>query len=200
MMTEDDAERLASRVALLASDSGEAEAAGRAVGQLALRMGLTGGDLRDIVMRGVAEGAGNQALEEAYKAMRRERDKLLLEGVALRQSLTKARGTAQMGRLLGILGLFAAIAGGVYAWLGAAMPPPEPAITQALAGGVIGRVHVDAALVYARADRNAQLLSSLHQGDRVLVRRLVWNELVQWAEVEVGGQIGYVPAADLDLM
>jgi hypothetical protein len=28
----------------------------------------------------------------------------------------------------------------------------------------------------------------------------VWNELVQWAEIEVGGQIGYVPAADLDLM
>jgi hypothetical protein len=199
-MTEDEAERLASRVALLASDSGEAEAAGRAVGQLAVRMGLTGGDLRAIIMRGIAEGAGNQALEDAYKAMRRERDKLLLEGAGLRQALGKARATAQMGRLLGILGFVAAVAGGAYAWLGPAAEPAGPSITQALTGGVIGRVHVDSVLVYARADRSAELISSLHQGDRVLVRRMIWNQLVQWAEIEVGGQIGYVPAADLDLM
>lgn len=200
-MTEDEAERLASRMALLATDSGEAEAAGRAVGQLALRMGLTGGDLRAIVMRGVAENAGNQALEDAYKAMRRERDKLLLEGANLRLALTKARATAQMGRMLGILGLVAAIAGGAYAWLGASAPAPTgAAVTQALTGGVIGRVHVDSALVYARADRSAELVAALHQGDRVLVRRLMWNQLVQWAEIEVGGQIGYVPAADLDLL
>jgi hypothetical protein len=199
-MTEDEAERLASRVALLASDSGEAEAAGRAVGQLAVRIGLTGGDLRAIVMRGAAEGRGNQALEDAYKALRRERDKLLLEGANLRQALSKARASAQMGRLLGILGVVLAVAGGAYVWLGPAAEPSSPAVTQALTGGVIGRVHVDSALVYARADRSAELLSSLHQGDRVLVRRMVWNQLVQWAEIEVGGQIGYVPAADLDLM
>ena len=199
-MTEDEAERLASRVALLASDSGEAEAAGRAVGQLAQRMGLTGGDLRAIVMRGAAESTGNQALEDAYKAMRRERDKLLLEGANLRQALGKARATAQMGRLLGVLGLVAAVAGGAYAWLGDAPMPAGPVATQAVPGGVIGTVHVDSALVYARADSNADLLAALHQGDRVVVRRLVWNQLVQWAEIEVGGQIGYVPAADLNLM
>ena len=197
-MTDDEAERLASRVALLASDSGEAEAAGRAVGQLAVRMGLTGGDLRAIVMRGVAETTDSQALEEAYKAMRRELDKLLVEGAGLRQALGKARATAQIGRLLGILGLVAAVAGGAYAWLGTSAPP-APA-TQALTGGVVGLVHVDAALVYARADRSADLLAALHQGDRVIVRRLVWNQLIQWAEIEVGGQVGYVPAADLNLM
>lgn len=200
-MTDDEAERLASRVALLASDSGEAEAAGRAVGQLAVRMGLTGGDLRAIIMRGAAEAAGNQALEEAYRAMRRERDKLLLEGAGLRQALAKARATAQMGRLLGVLGLVAAIAGGAYAWLGSSSPAPAgPAVAQALTGGVVGVVHVSSALVYARADRSADLLAALHQGDRVVVRRLVWNQLVEWAEIEVGGQIGYVPAADLRLM
>jgi hypothetical protein len=84
--------------------------------------------------------------------------------------------------------------------LGPSAEPSGPSVTQALTGGVIGRVHVDSALVYARADRSAELLSSLHQGDRVLVRRMIWNQLVQWAEIEVGGQIGYVPAADLDLM
>ena len=57
------------------------------MGQLAVRIGLTGGDLRAIVMRGAAEGRGNQALEDAYKALRRERDKLLLEGANLRQAL-----------------------------------------------------------------------------------------------------------------
>ncbi len=200
-MTDDEAERLASRVALLASDSGEAEAAGRAVGQLAVRMGLTGGDLRAIVMRGVAETADSRALQEAYRAMRRERDKLLLEGAGLHQALAKARATAQMGRLLGILGLVAAIAGGAYAWLGTSSPAPVgPAVTRALAGGVVGVVHVDSALVYAQADRGANLLAALHQGDRVIVRRLIWNQLVEWAEIEVGGQIGYVPVADLRLM
>ena len=199
-MTEDEAERLASRVALLASDSGEAEAAGRAVGQLAVRMGLTGGDLRDIVIRGVAQSSGNQALEEAYKAMRRERDKLLLEGANLRQVLAKTRATAQMGRLLGILGLVAVIAGGAYVWIAGGAAPAGPSIDQPLAAGVVGTVHVDSALVYARADRSAELLAALHQGDRVIVRRLVWNQLVQWAEIEVGGQVGYVQAADLHLM
>ncbi len=200
-MTDDEAERLASRVALLASDSGEAEAAGRAVGQLAVRMGLTGGDLRAIVMRGVAEVAENQALEEAYRGMRRERDKLLMEGASLRQALTKARATAQMGRLLGILGVIAALAGGAYAWLGSSSSAPAgAAVAQALTGGVVGVVHVTSALVYARADRSAELLAALHQGDRVVVRRLIWNQLVEWAEIEVGGQVGYVQAADLRLM
>ncbi len=199
-MNEDEAERLASRVALLASDSGEAEAAGRAVGQLAVRMGLTGGDLRDIVMRGTAQSSDNRALEDAYRAMRRERDKLLLEGAGLRQALTKARASAQMGRLLGILGLVVAIAGAAYVWLGSSPTPSGASITSDLASGVVGLVHVDSALVYARADRSAALVMALHSGDRVIVRRMVWNRLVQWAEIEVGGQVGYVPAADLHLM
>ena len=199
-MTEEEAERLASRVALLASDSGEAEAAGRAVGQLATRLGLTGGDLKAIVMRGVADAPANPALEEAYKAMRRERDKLLVEGVGLRQALTKARATAQMGRLLGVLGVVAVIAGGAYAWLGSAPTPNTPAMVASLSGGVVGVVSAGSALVYARADRSAELLADLHQGDRVVVRRMVWNQLVQWAEIQVGGQVGYVPAADLRLM
>ncbi len=199
-MTDDEAERLASRVALLASDSGEAEAAGRAVGQLAVRMGLTGGDLRAIFMRGVTESQGNPALEDAYKAMRRDRDRLLIEGAHLRQQLTKARAMAQLGRLLGILGLIAAVAGGAYAWLGGSQQPSPESVTRALAAGVVGLVHSDAALVYARPDRGAALLAALHRGDRVIVRRLIWNRLVQWAEIQVGGQTGYVQAAALHLM
>lgn len=199
-MTDEEAERLASRVALLASDSGEAEAAGRAVGQMAVRLGLTGGDLKAIVMRGVSEAPSNPALEEAYKSMRRERDKLLVEGVGLRQALTKARATAQAGRLLAILGVVAALAGGAYVWLGNAPAPATPAMVASLSGGVVGVVSAGSALVYARTDRSAALLADLHQGDRVVVRRMVWNQLVQWAEIQVGGQVGYVPAADLRLM
>ena len=199
-MTNDEAERLASRVALLASDSGEAEAAGRAVGQLAVRMGLTGGDLRAIFMRGVAGGSAPPALEDAYKAMRRDRDRLLIEGAKLRQQLTKARATAQLGRLLAILGLVAAIAGGAYAWVGGSQQPSAASIARTLAAGVVGLVQADAALVYARPDRGAELLAALHKGERVVVRRLIWNRLVQWAEIEVGGQTGYVQAAALHLM
>ena len=42
----EDLERLANRMALLVSDDGEADNAGRAVGQLARRLGLSGGDLK----------------------------------------------------------------------------------------------------------------------------------------------------------
>ena len=52
----EDIERLAARVAMLVSDDGEADNAGRAVGQLARRLGLSGGDLKAMLLAGAGPG------------------------------------------------------------------------------------------------------------------------------------------------
>jgi hypothetical protein len=52
----EDVERLAARVAMLVSDDGEADNAGRAVGQLARRLGLSGGDLKAMLLAGAGPG------------------------------------------------------------------------------------------------------------------------------------------------
>jgi hypothetical protein len=56
-LTTEDIERLASRVAMLASEDGEADNAGRAVGQMARRLGLSGGDLKAMFLDGARHDA-----------------------------------------------------------------------------------------------------------------------------------------------
>lgn len=73
--SEEEIERLANRLAMLVSDDGEADNAGRAVGSLARRLGLTGGQLKAIFMAG-AESAGGHAAkleEQATRIARLER-------------------------------------------------------------------------------------------------------------------------------
>jgi hypothetical protein len=36
-------------------------------------------------------------------------------------------------------------------------------------------------------------------GTRLVVRRVLWNMMMQWAEVEMGGLSGYVPTTDLEM-
>ena len=50
----EDVERLASRLAMMVSEDGEAANAGRAVAQLARRLGLTGGELKEMFLHGAA--------------------------------------------------------------------------------------------------------------------------------------------------
>ncbi len=86
----DDMERLASRLAMIVSDDGEAGNAGVAAAHLARRMGLTGGQLKAIVLSGaIQEGAGARdpevrrpAADQALRAERLER-----EAAGLRHSL-----------------------------------------------------------------------------------------------------------------
>ena len=74
----EDIERLANRVAMLVSDDGEADNAGRAVGQLARRLGLSGGDLKAIVLAGAGKNyrpgtsVGLLKLEHEVDALRRD--------------------------------------------------------------------------------------------------------------------------------
>jgi hypothetical protein len=115
--SEADLERLAARVAMLASDEGEADNAGRAVSLLARRIGLTGGDLKRIFLAGAATatGPGRSAaelvdgLEHEVATLRQsvrlldadarraaaERDSLHAEIGALQARLYRARTVAR---------------------------------------------------------------------------------------------------------
>ncbi len=143
----EDIERLANRMAMLVSDDGEADNAGRAVGQLARRLGLSGGDLKAIVLSGAGKGfqpgssPGLLRLEQEVDALRREvreareaaraaqqdRDDLVAENGAMRVAMYRHRAGSRLRRLLlglGAIGV-AVVAAGVVA-LGPEMAPPLP--------------------------------------------------------------------------
>ncbi len=130
----EDIERLANRVAMLVSDDGEADNAGRAVGQLARRLGLSGGDLKAIVLAGAGKNyrpgtsVGLLKLEHEVDALRRElraaqeaarmaqhdRDALVSENGAMRVAMYRQRAGARLWRLvlgLGVIGVLAVGAG-----------------------------------------------------------------------------------------
>lgn len=128
----EDIERLANRVAMLVSDDGEADNAGRAVGQLARRLGLSGGDLKAIVLAGAGTSyrpgtsAGLLKLEHEVDALRRElraaqdaarmaqhdRDALVSENGEMRVAMYRQRAGARLWRLVLGLGLIGAVAVG----------------------------------------------------------------------------------------
>jgi hypothetical protein len=211
-----DIERLAARVAMLASEDGEADNAGRAVGALARRIGLTGGDLKRMILAGAAsgsEGAGRERLEQEVSLLRqsvtlldadarravRERDALQQKNERLQSSLDRLRLSAWAWGLVGAAA--ALVLTSFSAWIdttGRAAPAPP--------GDEASREHRAAivrpggALLFREPERAGLPLVALPRGLRVKVRRLVWKALYQWAEVEApDGWSGYVLTTDLDL-
>jgi hypothetical protein len=157
----EDLERLGSRIALLVSEPGEADNAGRAVAALARRMGLTGGQLKDFVITGALQDGhrlrrprtANEAtqtqvdqLERELSAMRhglkltevqarnavRERDALRAENGVLLDALDRARTTGQVRQYIGIAALAAAVVAGIVVYAGPDLRPvPEKGRGQA---------------------------------------------------------------------
>ena len=126
-LSNEDLERLASRIAMLASEGGEAENAGRAVAALARRLGLTGGQLKAFFLAGATNNmrrlprpdvvdAAQQIdeLEREISALRhglklteaqarnsqRERDALRVENNMLVDAIDRARSAEQVRRLI----------------------------------------------------------------------------------------------------
>ena len=54
-------------------------------------------------------------------------------------------------------------------------------------------------LVYAEPDHASRVVASLTPGSSVVVHRLFWNMLYQWAEIEVASGIGFVVTTDITL-
>ena len=212
-----DLERLAARLGMLASEDGEADNAGRAVGAMARRIGLTGGDLKRIFLAGagylplgpverlrleheIATLQDSLALLEAdARRATRERDALRAENASLRGRI-ELRRAARRGWALG--GGFVAVVLAILA-AGASTgeldrKPPAPAAEAGASRGAM--VRPGGAMLFGAPERVGPPVVVLSGGQRVQVRRLLWKALYQWAEVEMpDGRVGYVLTTELDL-
>ncbi len=218
----DDLERLANRMALLVSDDGEADNAGRAVGQLARRLGLSGGDLKALVLASAGSGfrpgssPATLRLEQEIDALRRElrearegeraaredRDVLVAENGAMRVAMYRRRAGAKMRNLLlglGAIGVVAVAAGVV-------LLTPDPARVPMGGRGDVGApaarvamVRGAGAVLYRGPDRSSEIIGRLGSGTRLLVQRTEWRSMMQWVQVEVEGRVGYVATTEVEI-
>jgi hypothetical protein len=235
----EDVERLGSRLAMVVSEDGEAENAGRALGQLARRLGLTGGQLKAMFVAGAAAGGSDRQprarteeverlereiatlrhslllFEENATSAARERDALLGELGTLRSTLFRIHANARVRVALGIAVLLAVALAGAVSYLMvpagpaavlAVLPPADqdtrsgfPAAVPATPPRQVALVHTARAVVFKRPDPGAPVVAVLPAGKALVVRRLLWNMMIQWAEVEIGGGIGYIEVTDIDM-
>ncbi len=223
-MNEEEIGRLANRMGMLVSDDGEADNAGRAVGALARRLGLSGGQLKAIFMAGAASagvqtaklaeqaaqiaslqaeiGKLREALKAAEAATRtalRERDALSNEADQLYDALDDRRSARRTRAVLALV-VVLGVAGGI--WLAVAGPTLHFGPKTVADGTPFYRsalVHERASVVHREPDQASPVLMTLTEGTRVAVRRTLWHNLMQWVEVEVGGQTGYVLSTEVDL-
>ncbi len=165
--SDEEIERLANRLALLVSDTGEADNAGRAAGALARRMGLSGGDLKAIFLAGAtARPRGERkaddrrgdtpevaAMGRQISALRHsltlaevtarkaelERDSLRKENEALKAAAAVRRGGRVILPIAASTLLTAALAFGVYSIVGPALRP-SPAAQFAPADATVAAV------------------------------------------------------------
>ncbi len=204
---QEDIARLAARVAMLAADDGEAENAGRAVGRLARRLGLSGGDLRQMVLDGAA-AAARRAQAEAGESCRplaaeatAKEERLAAENSALRRRLAALQQGRRRMRFAAAAGVLAVAVLALALAIGPSRAPLTP-VTAARRGTARRMVPVRAGGARLRRAplESARIIAVLPPGQQVWVRRLLWQDLWQWAEVELpGGQIGYVLTTEIDL-
>jgi hypothetical protein len=219
-LTSEDVERLASRVAMLASEDGEADNAGRAVGQMARRLGLSGGDLKAMFLDGArqeaqggARGQEVERLERELEELRRnlrgmeaaarviqwERDELLTEKGELTVRLYRGRARRRAQRIaLAVGAVVLLLVGGVVAWIGPDLSRARVASVDRPTTG-IAIVRSARARLLGAPKPDAHQLATMPPGTRLVVRRVLWNMMMQWAEVEMGGLSGYVPTTDLEM-
>jgi len=225
-MSEEEIGRLANRLAMLVSDDGEADNAGRAVGALARRLGLSGGQLKAIFMAGMDSAnaqtarladlqrrfdALSEELEQSRDALHRaeatarsalrERDALRQESEQLHDALDSRRTSSRVRWVVGLVVVAALVGGGWLAYNNT--PLLRVAETQTAAGGTPfyrkGVVHERNVALHRDPDTASPALATLTDGTQVVVRRTLWHNLEQWVEVEVGGQSGYILSTEVNL-
>jgi len=217
---------------MIVSDDGEAGNAGVAAAHLARRMGLTGGQLKAIVLSGaIHEGTGRQyaapsrsAAEQSLRAERLEREAAGLRhslhqldvevrraqeeaeqlrevGSSLRQQVADARAAIRTQRWLAgaVVALVVVGSLGWQAVPGWNVGHPTDAADRVPGEASVAVGRVPGAEIHSQPDRGSTLIARLAVGEKVQLRQLVWRNLNQWAEVETGGQVGYVSTNDVEL-
>jgi hypothetical protein len=224
-MSDDEIEHLANRLAMVVSDNGEADNAGRAVGALARRLGLSGGQLKAIFMAGAESAAGQTAqiaeqaaqiealqadlgslretlrrTEAAARSMQRERDALRHEAEQLQDALDGKRSARQVRAAMFVVAVLAVAGAGWLAFYGPRLR--LFAVEQPVTGTPLYRsaVVLDADTVLRRdPDSSSAAVATLTTGTHLVVKRVLWHNLRQWVEVELGGETGYVLSTDVNL-
>jgi hypothetical protein len=224
-MTDEEIERLANRLAMVVSDNGEGDNAGRAVGALARRLGLSGGQLKAIFLAGAESAGGHSAqmaeqaaqleklqsdiaavreaqrrAEAAARSMQRERDALLHEVQHLQNALDGKRTARQVRLAMGLVALLAVVGAGWVAFYGPKLhiftPEAQVASTPFYRSAV---VRDSATVVHHDPDSASPPVATLTTGTHLVVKRVIWHNLRQWVEVELGGETGYVLSTDVEL-
>jgi hypothetical protein len=242
-VSDEDMERLASRLAMLVSQDGEAEAAGRAVSHLMRRLGMTGGQLKEMFLAGAsgrpaahppppphaARPADIERLEREIAALRRgareaenelrnterEREMLGSEVERLRSALFRVQTISHAERIIGGIVLVAVLIAAAVGYIvpfgrsPAAPPAPVADAMQFPSGPLPGDQQPDVrriatvrsahTLVHAEPDQASRVVASLTPGSSLVVHRVFWNMLYQWAEVEVASGIGFVVTTDITI-
>jgi hypothetical protein len=224
-MTDDEIERLANRLAMLVSDDGESDNAGRAVGALARRLGLTGGQLKAIFMAGAESAGGHSAqiaeqarhikeleadldilhenlrrAEAAARVALRERDAARLESDQLQDALD-ARRNAGLARVALAVVVVVVLAGA--GWVSFYGPKWQFFANETKVAGspdYTSAVVRDVPIVMHRdPDKTSPVVATVPSGAHLVVHRVFWHNLMQWVEVQSGGNVGYVVSTDLEL-
>lgn len=205
-------ERLANRVALLVSADSEADNAGRAVGAMARKLGLSGGDLKAMFLagaKGVPSGPATKdaglrdAVARLEAGLRDAEQRLLRQGEQnqkLHEALQRAAILARRQRIVGAVALAVVLGGGLLAWIGPASDGrsvPNATVSSPAAG--TAKVGGGGATLYADTDPHSAVLAHLPPGTTLQVHALVWHSLNQWAQATVDGNAGYISASELDL-
>ena len=220
----DDIERLASCVGLMLGEDGEAENAGRAVRNIARRLGLTGGQLKQMFLAGAnassfdeggyagASDADSEALhrrltisELARQANEREIATLVTEKTAVSQALDDMAARTRRWRMA--FGATATVFVLALGTLGVRSHPAQSlgSLTQsapeATPFGRAAVVRTGGTTLFEAPDGPPAGSMPLPAGTRLVVRRLLWKTLQQWAEVELpgGGRSGYVITTAIEM-
>ena len=218
----DDIERLASCLGLLVAEGGEAENAARAARTIARRLGLSGGQLKQMFIAGTAAVTGTRAdvsddqdvaslhrqlsaAEIARVASRREVEFLDRQNATLRQALGDSGASARRWRIASFVAvaLFAALFVATALRTRSAVPVPA-AERPGLEGTPFGRAAVvrsGGTTLFVAPDSSSAINSPLPAGTHLIVRRLLWKMLQQWAEVEIAGgsRTGYVVTTGINM-
>jgi hypothetical protein len=132
------------------------------------------------------------ALQTKLRAGRRRR--LALAVVVV---VAAVIGAIAAGGALGTAGMVRSLIG----MAGTASPGPGSPGTGVARMAVVRMAVVRAGhvTVFASPDPSGQVLASVPAGTSLRVHNMVWNQLILWAEVEIGDRLGYVRSTDVDV-